>query len=190
MLYLIRLKGETNTLLKIGYTKDIDQRLKTYKTHNPLVELVDIKEGSTLDESCLHNKLKEYLLEDSKEWFIENDEIYNTWKNYNRKTLSKEQEEILLKLRIFKKLVELAKLLNPKNEEYLQIYLGEVSECSKDAMFKYFFKDDLHINKTDYIKEITKLSRENFLLPTKREDLYILNPILVQYIDSIEFNIF
>ena len=43
MLYLIRLKGETNTLLKIGYTKDIDQRLKTYKTHNPLVELVDIK---------------------------------------------------------------------------------------------------------------------------------------------------
>ena len=190
MLYLIRLKGETNTLLKIGYTKDINKRLKTYKTHNPLVELVDIKEGSTSDESCLHNKLKEYLFDNSKEWFIENDEIYNTWKNYNNKVLTKEQEEILLKLRIFKKLVELAKLLNPKNEEYFQIYLGDVPGCSKDAMFKYFFKDDLHLNKTDYIKEIAELSRENFLLPTKREDLYILNPIMVEYIDSLKFNIF
>ena len=72
----------------------------------------------------------------------------------------------------------------------MQIYLGEVSGCSKDAMFKYFFKDDLHINKTDYIKEITKLSRENFLLPTKRDNLYILNPIMVEYIDSLKFNIF
>ena len=57
-------------------------------------------------------------------------------------------------------------------------------------MFKYFFKYDLHINKADYIKEIAELSRENFLLPTKREDLYILNPIMVEYIDSLKFNIF
>ena len=27
MLYLVKLKGETNTLLKIGYTKDIDKRI-------------------------------------------------------------------------------------------------------------------------------------------------------------------
>ena len=79
MLYLIKLRGETNTLLKIGYTKNIDKRLKTYKTHNPLIELVDIKEGSIFDESCLHNQLKEYLFDDSKEWFIENNEIYNIW---------------------------------------------------------------------------------------------------------------
>jgi hypothetical protein len=190
MLYLIKLKGETNTLLKIGYTKNIDKRLKTYKTHNPLIELIDIKEGSIFDESCLHNQLKEYLFDNSKEWFIENDEIYNIWKSYNRKVLSEEQEETILKIKIFKKLIELARLLNPKDSEYFQIYLGEVTGCSKDAMFKYFFKDELHINKTDYIKEITELSRENFLLPTKREDLYILNPIMVEYIDSLDFNIF
>ena len=190
MLYLIKLKGETNTLLKIGYTKDIDKRLKAYKTHNPLIELVDIKEGSTFDESCLHNKLKEYLFDNSKEWFIEDNEIYNTWKNYNNKVLTKEQEEIILKVKIFKQLIELANLLNPKDEEYLKIYLGDVSGCSKDAMFKYFFKDKLHINKSEYVKEITKLIEENFLLPTESNNLYILNPILVEYVNSIEFNIF
>ena len=62
MLYLIKLKGETNTLLKIGYTKDMDKRLKTYKTHNPLVELIDMKEGNTYDEFYLHNKLKNIYL--------------------------------------------------------------------------------------------------------------------------------
>ena len=62
MLYLIKLKGETNTLLKIGYTKDMDKRLKTYKTHNPLVELIDMKEGKTYDEFYLHNKLKNIYL--------------------------------------------------------------------------------------------------------------------------------
>jgi len=190
MLYLIKLKGETNTLLKIGYTKDIDQRLKTYKTHNPLVELIDIKEGDTLDESCLHNKLKEYLFDNSKEWFIEDNEIYNTWRNYNRKILSTRQKEILLRLRIFKKLTELARLLNPKNKEYLQIYLGEIPGYNKDTIFKYFFKDHLNINKTEYIKEISKLKEENFLLPTKDANLYILNPVMVEYIDSLDFNIF
>lgn len=187
MLYLIKLKGKTNTLLKIGYTKDIDKRLKTYKTHNPLIELVDIKEGNTIDESCLHNKLKEYLFDNSKEWFIENDEIYHIWNTYN-KVLTKEQEEFVLKIKIFKKLIELANLLNPKDKEYLRIYLGEVSGCIKDAMFKYFFKDELHITKTKYAKEIAELVKENFLLSTKSDSLYILNPILVNYINSIEFN--
>ena len=57
-------------------------------------------------------------------------------------------------------------------------------------MFKYFFKDKLHINKSEYVKEITKLIEENFLLPTESNNLYILNPILVEYVNSIEFNIF
>ena len=190
MLYLIKLKGETNTLLKIGYTKDIDKRLKAYKTHNPLIELVDIKEGNTFDESCLHNKLKEYLFDNSKEWFIENEEVYNIWKNYNNKILTKEQEELILRIKIFKKIIELANLLNPKDEEYLKIYLGDVPKCTKDAMFKYFFKDELHINKSEYTKEISKLIEENFLLTTELDKIYILNPILVEYINSVEFNIF
>ena len=187
MLYLIKLKGETNTLLKIGYTKNIDKRLKTYKTHNPLIELVDVKEGSIFDESCLHNQLKEYLFDDSKEWFTENDEIYNIWKSYNRRVLSEEQEETILKIKIFKKLIELARLLNPKDTEYFQIYLGDIPKCGKDAMFKYFFKEDLHINKTKYIKSISKLKEENFLFPTEKDNLYVLNPIMVKYLDSINF---
>lgn len=54
-------------------------------------------------------------------------------------------------------------------------------------MFKYFFKEDLHINKTEYIKSISKLKEENFLFPTKKDNLYILNPIMIKYLDSINF---
>ena len=57
-------------------------------------------------------------------------------------------------------------------------------------MFKYFFKDKLHINKSEYVKEITKLIEENFLLTTELDKIYILNPVLVEYINSVEFNIF
>ena len=57
-------------------------------------------------------------------------------------------------------------------------------------MFKYFFKDELHINKSEYIKEISKLKEENFLFPTKDTNLYILNPVMVEYINSLDFNIF
>ena len=188
MLYLIKLKGETNTLLKIGYTKNIDKRLKTYKTYNPLIELVDIKEGNTFDESILHNKLKEYLFDNSKEWFIENDEIYNTWNNYKNKELTLEEEEIILEIRIFKKLIELANLINPKDIEYLRIYLGDTNGSIKDAMFNYFFKKELHLTKSQYNKEISKLIEEHFLIETEIDNLYILNPTMIAYTNSIEFN--
>ena len=186
MLYLIKLKGETNTLLKIGYTKNIDKRLKTYKTHNPLIELVDVKEGNTIDESFLHNKLKDYLFDNSKEWFIEDEKIYNIWKEYNCKNLTQEQEETILKIKIFKKILEIANLLNPKNEEYLRIYLGDVCGSRKDAMFNYFFKEELHITKGQYNKGISKLIEEYFLLKTEKENLYILNPSIIEYINSIK----
>ena len=186
MLYLIKLKGETNTLLKIGYTKDIDKRLKAYKTHNPLVELVDIKEGNTIDESFLHNKLKQYLFDNSEEWFIENDEVYNTWNNYNSKKLTNEQEETILKIKIFKKLIELANLTNSKDSEYLTIYLGDVRGSRKDAMFNYFFKEELHITKPQYTKGISKLIEECFLISTENDKIFILNPSVIEYVNSIQ----
>ena len=176
MLYLIKLKGESNTLLKIGYTENINKRLKAYKTHNPLIELIDIKEGSIIDELNLHNKLKEYLFNNSKEWFIENEEIYNIWKSY-----VKEDEELILELRIFKKLIEIANLSNPKDSKYLEIYIGDTNGSKKDAMFNYFFKKELHISKTQYDEGISKLIEDSFLISTDINNLFILNPKAVKY---------
>ena len=186
MLYLIKLKGKTNTLLKIGYTKNIDKRLKTYKTHNPLIELVDVKEGGIIDESFLHNKLKEYLFDDSKEWFIEDNEIYNIWNNYDSKKLTNDKEETILKIKIFKKLIEIANLINTKNSEYLTIYLGDVKGSRKDTMFNYFFKEELHITKSQYTKGISKLIEEYFLINTKNDKIFILNPSIIEYVNNIK----
>ena len=188
MLYLVKLKGESQTLLKIGYTKDIDKRLKTYKTHNPLIELIDIKEGKSIDESNLHNLLKQYSFEDSKEWFVENSEIYRIWKEY-KPIISEELQNNLLDLRVFKIMWKLAKLMNPKDIDYLKIYLGTVPYYKEDTFFKYFFKDELKITNTQYKKSLERLITNNYLISISNDSkLYILNPLVINVVESVIFN--
>lgn len=63
MIYLI----EDRDYLKIGYTKDIQSRLMTYKTENVYCKLLSYKEGTAKDESILHELCKNYLY--TGEWF-------------------------------------------------------------------------------------------------------------------------
>lgn len=55
MLYLIK----SNKFLKIGYTSNIDNRIKQYKTHNPDIKILSIIEGTREDEKKLHELCKE-----------------------------------------------------------------------------------------------------------------------------------
>jgi hypothetical protein len=50
MLYLI----EDRDYLKIGYTSNIEERIKSYKITNIYCKLVDIKEGDKYNEYELH----------------------------------------------------------------------------------------------------------------------------------------
>lgn len=56
MLYLIK----DRDYVKIGFTKDIEDRIKTYKTHNMYFELIDTKPGTKKDETALHDLCKKY----------------------------------------------------------------------------------------------------------------------------------
>ena len=80
MLYLIKQNGQNQNFLKIGYSKNIDSRLKQYNTYNPNFEILGIASGDKTQESLLHNLIKDYKYK--TEWFIENEEIYNIWNNY------------------------------------------------------------------------------------------------------------
>ena len=62
-------------LLKIGYTSDLDSRLKAYLTTNPEYILLQTREGDTKIESYLHKKFEKYRYKDSKEWFYYDQEI-------------------------------------------------------------------------------------------------------------------
>lgn len=56
MIYLI----EDRDYLKIGYTKNIVDRLTTFELHNCYAKLLIVKEGTLKDEEALHKLCKEY----------------------------------------------------------------------------------------------------------------------------------
>lgn len=76
MLYLI----ECDVYYKIGYTKNLENRLKEYDTLNPSYTLLDFKEGSYEDETTLHRLCKKFLYKG--EWFHKNSRILQIWNSY------------------------------------------------------------------------------------------------------------
>lgn len=95
MLYLIK----SSKYLKIGYTKNINNRLAAYNTCNPDYELLDVVEGTEQDEQDFHKIISEYKYKG--EWFYFNQEILNIWnKKYNKQiiyNLDKELSELEFK---------------------------------------------------------------------------------------------
>ena len=80
MIYLIKTEYKTTTLLKIGYAECIEDRIKTYKTHNPLVELLDTREGDYDLETYLHKYFKKFSYSNQPEWFYYNEKIIKEFK--------------------------------------------------------------------------------------------------------------
>ena len=82
MIYLILSAGfkdnnpdQFEKRLKIGYTDNLENRLKAYLTTNPDIILLQTREGDTSLESYLHKKFEKYRYKDSREWFYYNQEI-------------------------------------------------------------------------------------------------------------------
>lgn len=84
-LYLI----QSGDYLKIGYSKNLSERLTSYKTHNPNFKLLDTREGTFADESFLHKKLKKYLVKEYSEWMFYNVEVINIFKTIKLRHLTK-----------------------------------------------------------------------------------------------------
>lgn len=82
MLYLVK----SYSAIKIGSTNNIKTRMRDYKTHNPDFELLDIADGTEIEEKILHSKLKDFKYKNSKEWFIDCEEVRNEWNNYVKST--------------------------------------------------------------------------------------------------------
>ena len=87
MLYLIKQYGKNTTYLKIGYTQNLQERLKAYNTHNAEFELVCSMEGDQELETFAHKLLLEYNIKG--EWFKEDPMVYYVWK------LTKQEYDII-----------------------------------------------------------------------------------------------
>lgn len=82
MLYLLK----SGNYLKIGYAKNIEERMKLYITHNPDFELIDKAEGTLLDEKELHKLCKRW--QHRTEWYDYNEEVIKTFKEFVTKNKS------------------------------------------------------------------------------------------------------
>ena len=82
MIYLIRSHGKgDSSLLKIGYTSSLKARNYSYIEHNPLLEIIDIREGDEELELTLQLRFSYHKADILKEWFIEESEILKHFKD-------------------------------------------------------------------------------------------------------------
>lgn len=92
MLYLIK----SSDYIKVGFTKNIRNRMKAYNTCNPDYELLDLVEGTEQDESDFHMDIHRYHYRG--EWFYFNQEIIDLWNHrFDRKVYIKLKQEDLSK---------------------------------------------------------------------------------------------
>jgi len=74
MIYIIR----SGDYIKVGTTHGkFSNRLASYKTHNPLIEVLNTFDyGTWKMEQCIHDNLHGYE-RTRKEWYTYSDEVYN-----------------------------------------------------------------------------------------------------------------
>ena len=96
MLYLIKQQGKEKNYLKIGYTKNIEDRIKAYNTHNAEFELIDSIEGEKDIETFAHEILFQFKYKG--EWYVENNEVYLIWEICKQESKLRKLEQKVEKL--------------------------------------------------------------------------------------------
>lgn len=117
MLYLIKEFGKENVYLKIGYTQNLEERLKAYNTHSAEFELIDSMEGDQDLESFSHKLLISYNIKG--EWFKEDPMVYYVWELTKQEYEIRQQEKTIKELEASVK--ELKELLNIYKDKYKEL---------------------------------------------------------------------
>ena len=67
--------GNLTEILKIGFSDNVDNRIRSYASHYPFVKKLAVREGDEFMEKFLHLYFNEYKYPELEEWFYYNDEI-------------------------------------------------------------------------------------------------------------------
>lgn len=134
MLYLIK----DTDFLKIGYSSNIEERMKEYATHNPSYELIGVREGDKEFEKFFHNRFKEFRLRN--EWFEYKDIIVEDFLNYKDKIYNYPEGESISTMFVFFKLGD--KLLEMKSFTSINIIFYIASHCQYNTGKILFSSDE------------------------------------------------
>lgn len=193
MLYLIK----SGAYYKIGYTDNIYNRLKEYRTHNPDVNLIGTKEGTLEDESNYHKEFSEYIthgewmqisneqIEQLKKSFLKTEVIpthkeskklsdFPKYKTYTEKDVNKEDVDLNLSM-TGKRIVKFI-------FDYIGIRNNNVILTTECCMKACGFK-----NRKSVRDGIIELLDKNILTRSSAKYQYWVNPIVMFNGDRIEF---
>ena len=164
MIYLIEsfMRGDNDhplRCLKIGYAKDIEDRLKTYRTHNPSVKLLKTREGDYELENYLHKYFKRYELSGYQEWFIYSKIIVNEF------DLIEIPKEEYIKTNIINEII-------PKTYEATFSKTSELLNELEKEFNNGVFKDNIHL--AQFPKDLCNIRIKEVLcfLKNKEVDFY------------------
>lgn len=171
MIYLI----ESGEYYKIGYAQNVDDRMKTYNTHNPNYKLIDAMPGTRSDEAVLHELCAEY--QNKLEWFNKVPEILTIWKIYKKTSQIKYE-----KMQIFNKDIKYIQ----KQIQFITTHLENIYKATDKAEFLcrcQFSIDNLYNELTQNIcrkkaksnfKKLSRISME--YIEPKRKHLPLISP--------------
>lgn len=171
IVYLI----QQNKFLKIGFTTDLEKRLKDYQTHNANFELLYSIQGTRSLEKGLHNKFNHFRY--NNEWFFYNDEIIDLFRKYSKQNQYKSK--------IIKHFYDNLKPfydLNSMIATRLMYILIEISN-SKTGIFtlntskRKSFLEKLNIKSSQLSRALKQLIC-NLIITELEKDTYMINPFV------------
>ena len=156
MIYVIQVRYEDITLLKIGYTGDLNKevRYSSYRPHNPMIEIIyEIPEGDEEDEKYLHRYFSEFKFKDyGNEWFIKDSVILDYFETHKTKESLQDLKEKglvvnLKSLNIFRSKVEsvINRAINLKissGDITLEQGLYQVDSITNDILYNHRIRSE------------------------------------------------
>jgi predicted GIY-YIG superfamily endonuclease len=154
--------------IKVGYTTNLEQRIKSHKTSNPFAEFVCSYEAPMYVEKLIHKKLSKHLKKDCTEWFNYHSDIYNDIEAIVKKEVS----EVVVKGNTPKQ--QSFKVFNFKDNKGNNaiVCAKNLARALKILAYDTFTKPIYHaeIEFNDTIKDTEYIIKSSFL--TKKEYVF------------------
>lgn len=189
MLYVIEMMASDSfdnptvfkNIIKIGYTRNYNKRIKGYSTHNPFFRVIKLFEGDEFDQTCekiIHHRLANKKYEGRAEMFLKDDELMEfidslhtredilKYKNVcSRKGLSFQPAYNKYKGILSKNWSLIVTKYNGTLEELVQLFVDN----NVDDLHS-FIRDKLGIQLVDYTEEEKLQMKEFFKKFHKQKD--------------------
>lgn len=145
--------------VKIGYSSDVDKRIKAHQTSNPFIEFVIKYEAPKWSEKFIHKKLNSHLKSGCTEWFNYFDGIYSVIDDLINEVTIEESKRAHKRELVAKKpeeTIKVFKLKDPNRADYAFVVAKNLARAFKIIAYvspikPLFVKE---INKDEYVDVI------------------------------------